>query len=261
MLIVAKDYAGPRAVALQMLLNRRRPRGMVLKVDGHYGPRTAESVQAFREEAMRTSGPGNLADGPVWQALLRDANLEIVEAVDISDPMLLEFVVPAVSPWTSPIETGGMSNGVVQVMHDIANRVKDPKKLLLVRFHGHGAPGLAAVSHGKRSIFPGANPFREHTVLSPEVVRQIRPELEKMAPLMGDFGFVELHACKVARGPGGAQLLRDLAGVWNCPVSAAIDSQAAEGKSNFLLTGEVVTAYPGGADLKTWARTRKEARS
>jgi len=259
MLFVKQGERGPRVVALQILLNRHKPQGILLDVDGAYGDRTAKSVQAYQADEMRISGRADIVSVPMWLHLLGRHSLQVIEAVDVGDPDLLDSIVPVLSDFTDPIVTGAMSNGLNQVMIEIRARARGDASVMLVRFHGHGAPGITAVSFGKRKLFPGVNPFKELSALNSDVIRVLRPALEGMAPLLCDFGFIELHACKVARGPSGIAFLRDLASIWKAPVTAGTGSQSAEGKNNFILKGELVTAFPGNVDLKTWAKSRKEA--
>lgn len=259
MLIVKRNDSGPRVVALQILLNRRL--GRTLVTDGVYGQLTADAVTRFRNDVMKASGSGDVTDGSFWQELIRGAGLQVTDAVDVTDPMLLDVVVPELGRFGRPIETGAMANGVIQVMTDIRAQVADKSKLLLMRFHGHGGPGVAAVSFGKRSLdlVKGIDHEATLAVINGKTVAAVAPQLRQMAPLFANFGFVEFHACRVALGAGGAALLRTLADIWNAPVSASTESQNAEGKSNFVLTGQIVTAFPGGVDLRRWAFSRSDA--
>jgi peptidoglycan hydrolase-like protein with peptidoglycan-binding domain len=260
MLIVKQGERGPRVVALQILLNRHKPQQIVLEVDGVYGTKTNAAVQAYQAQEMSASGRGDVADSPQWLHLINRQPLQVIEAVDVSDPLLLEVTIPELENFTSPIVTGAMSNGLEQVMIEIKARAKDDKSLLLVRFHGHGAPGLSAVSFGKRSLFPGIDAIAALTVINADTIRVLRPALEKMAPLLCNFGFVELHACKVAHGPEGRKLLQDLAAIWKAPVTAGTGSQNGNGKNNFVLIGQLVTAFPDQQDLSAWAKSRDEAK-
>ncbi|MBL8834632.1 MAG: DUF4347 domain-containing protein [Alphaproteobacteria bacterium] len=258
MLIVKRNESGPRIIALQILLNRRF--GKILVTDGIYGQNTSDAVARFRNEVMKTSGSGDLADGPLWLELIRNAGLQAADAVDVTDPVVLDAVVPELGQFGRPIQTGAMTNGVIQVMTDIKAQVAEKSKLLLMRFHGHGGPGLASLTFGKRSLdlVKGIDHEATLTVLNGKTVATLAPALRQMAQLMADFGFVEFHACRVALGAAGAALLRNLADIWNVPVTASTESQSAEGKANFLLTGQLVTAFPGGVDLRRWAFSRAE---
>src|SRR5437868_2044808 len=124
MLISFKGDASPRIPALQLLLNRFQAAGLILKVDGQYGDKTAASVQAFRGEVMLTSGRGDLVDGPVWERLLLGTTLQVVDVVDITDPEIMEAVVPDLVQFNVPVLMGAMSNGVAQAVNEIKARAK-----------------------------------------------------------------------------------------------------------------------------------------
>ena len=89
MLNVEKGEKSARVVALQILLNRDpaiRPR---LVTDGSFGAKTATAVNTFREAVMRQSGPSGVADPPMWNFLMTRAQLQVIEAVDVTDPEAL----------------------------------------------------------------------------------------------------------------------------------------------------------------------------
>lgn len=116
MLISFQGDANLRVVALQLLLNRFRIISPNLKVDGQYGGKTAHAVQGFRGSVMLTSGRGDVEDGPVWQRLICGTSLQVLDIVDVTDPAIVDAVVPDVSQFTVPILIGAMSNGVGTVV-------------------------------------------------------------------------------------------------------------------------------------------------
>src|SRR5215510_236518 len=110
MLWVESGEKSARVVALQILLNRDpaiRPR---LVTDGSFGAKTAAAVDKYRVQVMRQSGPKGVADPPMWSFLLTRAQLQVIEAVDITDPVVIETVLPNLTLSSVVIETGGMSN-------------------------------------------------------------------------------------------------------------------------------------------------------
>ncbi|MBL8234257.1 MAG: peptidoglycan-binding protein, partial [Bryobacterales bacterium] len=241
MLIVNQGVQGPRAVALQILLNRFGATGTPLKVDGHYGRKTASAVAAFRREILKSPGPGSSTDLAFWQSMLRLTQLQTIEAVDVTDPMLTETAVPELQKQkANPIMLGGTSNGVDQLMRLIGLEARGMGSVLLLRFHAHGGPGLVAVSHGTRKISPGIDPNHELTVLNEITVGKLRPVLESIAPIFANFGFVEFHACKVAQGGKGEKFLETLADIWRVPVTAPLSSQSAT-HAVFALSGATCT--------------------
>ena len=54
MFLCSFNDRNPRVVALQILLNRFKPQGIVLETDGVCGRKTHGAVQAFHEEVLRT---------------------------------------------------------------------------------------------------------------------------------------------------------------------------------------------------------------
>lgn len=257
MMQVELGEASTRVVALQVLLNRSpvvRPR---LVTDGAFGAKTLAAIEAFRDVEMRQSGPPGLADPALWRFLLGRAGLQVVDAVDVTDPSLLETVVPEVSRWLDPIVLGGMSNGVEQLVGEVRARVRGERTLMTLRLHGHGAPGLAAVSHGSRRVSPGVDPFAAQSVISTHILPALTPLLRRLAPLFHDLGFVELHSCRVAEGATGASFVRRLAEALGAPTRAAISRQAAS--DVFTLTGPTFTGFPGGLSLRAWGLSRAEA--
>lgn len=257
MLITFQGDANPRVVALQLLLNRFRITDPNLKVDGHYGGKTAAAVQAFRGKVMLTSGRGDVVDGPVWTRLIGGTNLQDLDIVDVTDPELVEAVVPDLNLFTVPILIGAMSNGVNQAITEIRARASGSGSLLLTRFHGHGAPGLAAISHGTSRLNPGINPVLAQSVFTTEVVKMLRPLLQGVAPLMHNMGFVEFHSCRTAQGPNGTAMISDLSAIWKAPVTAGLSRQKGGGNLNFVLQQPSFTSFPEKATLKTWASGRQ----
>jgi hypothetical protein len=258
MLQVAPGENSARVVALQILLNRSKAIAPKLTTDGDFGDKTRAAVDLYRDKEMRTSGPKGVADPALWRFLLARAELQVVDAVDVTDPLLLEHTVPEISKWGDPIVLGAMSNGIAQLVREIRARVKGNRSLMMLRLHGHGSAGLHAVSHGSRRIwkdFP-IDPVQAQSVISEEVIPKVMPQLRQLEPLFNDFGFVELHSCHVAEGPKGASFVRKLAVALQAPVRAAHNVQQA--KDVFILTGPTSTGFPGAGGLKDWGYGRKE---
>ena len=136
MLRVESGEKSARVVALQILLNRDpaiRPR---LVTDGSFGAKTAAAVDKFRAQVMRQSGPKGVADPPMWSFLLTRAQLQVIEAVDITDPAVVETTLPKLtSPSAILIETGGMSNGVAQLITEIRARIQGNQSIMMLRLH------------------------------------------------------------------------------------------------------------------------------
>jgi hypothetical protein len=256
MLHVAPGENSARVVALQILLNRSKAIAPKLTTDGDFGDKTRAAVDLYRDREMRTSGPKGVADPAMWRFLLARAELQVVDAVDVTDPLLLEHTVPELSKWGDPIVLGAMSNGVTQLVTEVRARVKGNRSLMMLRLHGHGSAGLHAVSHGSRRVMPGIDPFLAQSVIALKILPQLLPTLRQLEPLFHDFGFVELHSCHVAEGANGASFVRQLALAFQAPVRAAHNVQQA--KDVFTLTGPTTTGFPGSGGLKDWGYGRKE---
>lgn len=258
MLIVNQGTEGPRAVALQILLNRFGASGTPVKVDGHYGPKTAKAVAAFRKEILKSVGPGATTDVVFWNQLLRLTMLQTIETVDVTDPMLTRTAVPLLNQQPSgSIQLGGTSNGVAQLMALVAEEARYAGSVLLLRTHSHGGPGVVAISHGTRVISAGIDPNKELTVLNEHTIARLTSSLAMIRDIFADFGFVEFHACKVGQGPQGMKMVQTLADIWGVPVTAPTISQGAE-DNVFVLRGPLRTFYPGGVTLRQWAESRSE---
>jgi hypothetical protein len=238
-----------RVVALQILLNRSRSIQPKLTTDGDFGAKTRAAVDTFRDKEIRQSGPAGVADPAMWRFMLERADLQVVDAIDVTDPSLLEQVVPEVSKWTEPIVLGGLSNGVEQLVQEVRARVRGERTLLMLRLHGHGAPGLAAVSHGSRHVSPGIDPIAAQSIIALALMPTLLPLLQRLEPLFHDFGFVELHSCRVGLGATGATFVRRFADAVQAPVRAALSRQQAP--QVFTLTAPPSPGFRGAARCAT----------
>jgi hypothetical protein len=256
MLEVKFGEKSPRVVALQILLNRYVTNFPRLVTDGAYGKLTRAAVNAFRERIMRVSGPDGVADPAMWRFLLTRAKLQVIDSIDVTDPTLLEFVVPEVSKWSDPVVMGGMSNGATQLVTEVRARAQGERSLLMLRLHGHGAPGLIALSHGSRRVTPGVDPFLAQSVISNNIMPALTPLLQQLTPLMHNMGFIELHSCRVGEGAVGAAFVKRFADAMQAPVRAALSVQPMN--QVFTLTGNTFTGIPSDRSLAEWGMSRDE---
>ena len=254
-LVVEQGERSARVVALQILLNRDND--TVLVTDGAYGPKTRDAVDQFRDKVMAQSGPPGVADPGMWRFMLDRAGLQVIDAIDVTDPSVLEEAVPPIEKWTDPIVIGGMSNGVAQLVSQVRSRVGGKRNLMMLRFHGHGSPGLIAVSHGSRRVSPGIDPIAARSIITLELLPVLTPLLQQIAPLMNDFGFIELHSCRVGEGATGTRFVKQLADAFKAPVRAARSKQAVV--DVFTLVGPTQAGFPGGVHLSDWASSREES--
>jgi Domain of unknown function (DUF4347) len=257
MLWVESGEKSARVVALQILLNRDpaiRPR---LVTDGSFGAKTAGAVDKFRAQVMRESGPKGVADPAIWSFLLTRAQLQVIEAVDITDPAVIEQVLPNLTPSAILIETGGMSNGVAQLVQEIRARAAGQQSIMMLRLHGHGGPGLAAISAGSRHSTGGIDGIAAQSVITTSLMHTLAPVLSQIGPLMHNFGFIELHSCRIAEGANGRGFVQDLANTVRAPVRAGVSKQKMA--KVYTLVGQTFSSFPGNVTLRQWGLSRAEA--
>ena len=142
-----------------------------------------------------------------------------------------------------PIILHGMCGAVEHVVQEIIARAGTRRRITLLRFHGHGAPGMMNIAAGK------AAHFQHHSGVSVGNLGATSGSLAKLTPFFASRARVELHGCKVAKGPNGQKLLKDLATIWGVPVSAGTRNQIGGTGKQFKFEGPVHTAMPGGGML------------
>jgi hypothetical protein len=257
----------PTVSVLQILLSFKLGGGSMLSVDGIFGRRTKAAVVSFQSQFSDLK-PDGIVGRLTWLRLVEDTGLKIIDAVDVTDPDLMDTeVADLIDSGGSPIVTGGMSNGIV----DIANRVQQAARgagsVVLLRFFGHGAAGVMAFSDGTGVIRwqeTVGKKIKKHvryidenielSSLTPETFPKVQLALGRLTPVFSEFGSVEMHGCKVARDAGGRRLLQRLADLWRVPVTAGRRTQTAGGTSTFQFEGPIFTACPGGRSLKAWSQ-------
>ena len=236
----------PAVGVLQRLLVRA---GHDIPIDGEFGSGTVRALKAFQEEhGLPDSGRVDLW---TWQRLCAGEHLPILDVVDVCDPSLYNLEVKDLR-WSGadPIQLGGMSNGVEQAIDLIRSRA--PAGLFLLRFHGHGAPGGAAISAGDWSISGGY----ELDVINTWALEYMAVLLQRLRGLFGPYGCIQFMHCRTGRGTKGAQLMRMVAQATGVPATAAIDTQYGGGNSTWFYEGPTRTRLPGAASIGSWSRTR-----
>jgi hypothetical protein len=278
MIDVRFDDRGPFVAALQILANRWL-RATRLTVDGIWGTDT-RTVMGEIIRRVGAPGGGDRADGATWAALRDQTRVSIISANDIYDPRHDDFTPPELRGpgW---IATSGMSGGVGQVVRDIARRTRSLGPIALLRFYGHGAPGLMGVTGGTgtmrgsggESIYRDASGrelerdqrphdrwgqairgdhVRDQTTISNETFRLIEPQLRRLRSHFAPYGSVQLHGCRVGLGRSGRRLLRSLADTLDVPASAGRGSQSFGQTTTLRFEGSVQTEFPGGGTLRSW---------
>ncbi len=235
----------PTVAAVQILVNRKMRHGTYIAVDGIYGRNTREAVRAFqRERGLARDG---IVGKNTWRALTQGENLVVIDSVDATNPKDMGYEDAAIrDAGGSPIVNFGMCNGVKVVMQEIQSRA-GMGNVVLLRFHGHGAPGAMGVTTGT-----GTEISSEFGVT---VLDSLARYLGRFKWIFSSFGSAELHGCRVGAGRDGRRLVKALVRAWGVPVTAGLRTQYGGGSSTFRFEGPTFTAFPGSGDLRTWARS------
>jgi hypothetical protein len=231
----------PMVGVLQHLLNRT---GASLVPDGVFGRRTLAAVRAF--QTPRGLLPDGVVGEKTWARLTRGLNLPILDSVDITDPTFLsEDAAYVRRAGGDPLLIGGMCNGVEQTIA----MLKGYRDVFLVRFHGHGAPGVAGVASGQGEVDPKMQE-RSDIWANPVILNII----SRLRPIFGPYGCVQFIQCETGRGNQGRRLLSQLATTLGVPVTGAVLDQPFGRLWSFRLSGPTVTVVPGGGSLSDWCK-------
>jgi hypothetical protein len=150
-----------------------------------------------------------------------------------------------------------MSNGVAQLVTEIRARARGQQSIMMLRFHGHGGAGLVAISAGSRHSTGGIDGIAAQAVITLSLLQTLTPVLTQIGPLMHNFGFVELHSCRIAQGSTGMQFVKQLANVIHAPVRAGTSKQ--QMTTVYTLVGQTFSGFPGNVSLRQWGLSRAEA--
>jgi hypothetical protein len=246
-LLFRPNHHLPAVAVLQKLLNRG---GAKLTADGDFGPKTLQAVINFQR--ARSLQPDGVVGVETWPRVAASADLAILDCVDVFDPLLLEDTeTPLRRVGGHPSVIGGTCNGVEQAVTMISAASRG--NVFLLRFHGHGAPGVAGVSFG-RGDTPGA--WDELADIDTDTLDATLPMLSRLRGIFGPYGCVQFMHCETGRGPKGHLLLSKIADALGVPATAAVNDQAGLGSGNlpFGYTGPTVTAVPHRQTFARWAQ-------
>ncbi len=240
----------PAVGVAQKLLNARA--GSSLVADGDFGSKTKAAVKEFQKPR------GLTVDGVIgqntWGRMSQMAeNLRIIDCVDVFDPSLYTLEAKDIlKAGGNPILIGGMSNGVEQAVTEILIAAGS-EPIFLLRFHGHGASGVAGISFGQGGI-PG-----EHNASIHEGNwAYMQPIIARLKPIFGPYGCIQFMHCSTGKGDSGRKMLQKIADTTGVPATAAINDQLGGGLDTFRFEGATFTALPGGQTLKSWSASRPE---
>jgi hypothetical protein len=231
----------PAVTVLQKLLNRT---GSLLVPDGRFGPKTLAAVRTF--QLRHGLGHAGVVNEATWKRLTCDVNLPILDCVDVWDRTFYRQDAAYIRRIGGhPILIGGACNGVEQAVDMISTQGRN---VFLLRFHGHGGPGVASVASGHGELDPK---MRQRSDISDDPL--ILQSLRRLRSVFGPYGCVQFIECETGRGHQGRQLLSRLASELRVPITAAVNDQPFGRVPTFRLEGPTVTIVPGGGSLRTWA--------
>ncbi len=232
----------PAVGVLQKLLNRT---GFRLVPDGNFGPRTESAVKEFQR--LYRLRPDGIVGEKTWPRLA-PKDLPIVDCIDVFDPSLDQMENKDISAaGGNPVVIGGMCNGVEEAVHQI---VSVARKIFLLRFHGHGAPGVAGLGFGQ-----GETGWGEHANIGNRNFNELEPVLTRLRPIFGPYGNIQFMHCSTGQGQNGRLLLHRIADALGVPVTGALQTQYGGGQYTFQYEGPTFTAVPEGATLEAWCQS------
>jgi len=235
----------PAVGVLQKLLNRT---GARLVPDGDFGPATKTAVQTFQRHHPPLGTDGKVGQNTWPRLVAGERGLQVIDCVDVFDPSLESLEATDIRQvGGNPIVIGGMSNGVDQAVAQIV-RAASPRGVFLLRFHGHGASGIAGFSDGQG--VDGEHMSSLHT----GNLATLRPILSRLRSIFGPYGCVQFMHCSTGRGAAGRQLLRAIARELGVPVTAAVVDQLGGGLDTFRYEGRTFTSLPAGGTLRDWCQ-------
>jgi Putative peptidoglycan binding domain len=232
----------PTVGVLQCLLNRT---GASLVTDGHFGKKTLTAVKAFqRQHGLAHDG---IVGENTWRRLTTGLRLPILDSVDVWDPTFLREDARYIKKTgATPVMIGGACNGVEQVVSELSGA---GSSVFLLRFHGHGAPGVASVAAGHGELDPRSRQGSD-ILMNP----RINAILARLRSIFGPYGSVQFIECETGRGSQGRRLLTQLATDLRVPVTGAVNDQPFGKTWSFRLDGPTTTVCPGGVSLADWCR-------
>lgn len=229
----------PTVGVLQKLLNAR---GASLNCDGIFGPRTRGALSEYQRQ-VRIPATGEV-DQRTFASLFAPEGLRIADSIDVFDPEMMVDARMVQETGGGPLLLGGMSLGVLQAVVELRSQ----QNLFLLRFNGHGSPGMMGVALGKGDIDV---PFSDMTLENSRDAARLG-----LQGIFGPYGSIQMLGCRVGLGSRGQHFLQNLAHGFGVPVTGALTYQSVG--SPFTLSGNTFTGFPGGMTLKTWCEALPE---
>jgi hypothetical protein len=207
----------------------------------------------MRFQRMRDLAVDGIVGRETWPRVSVNAGLRIVDFIDVFDRSLYDLEAKDIAALGGdPLMMGGACNGVEQAIGMILQRA-GAGSVFLLRFHGHGAPGVAGVSFGQ-----GGEGFGERADIDFANFGELRPQLQRLRSIFGPYGNIQFMHCSTGRGPNGRRLLRLISQTVGVPVTAAVFDQLGGGFTTFQYEGPTNTEFSGGESLRGWCQSRPD---
>ncbi len=277
MILVERGNRLPTVAVVQRLLNEAGTSTSRLVVDGDFGRLTNTAVREFQsKQGLASTG---IVDPATWRVLSNGTGLSVIDHVDAAEDYhdrgtYRGYERDLLRTGADPIVSYDQSGRLGLLASQIRGHGR-PGSVILLRFHGHGGPGVMGVSRGR-----GGMPHQHADSISlfPNDWAAVEQHFGPLCNLFAPLGSVELHGCSIAgdvfqdqhgrrrrvlspSGMGlGAYMLHRLAELFGVPVSAATSPQYSHGRAILRFEGRVLTAFPNGlGTLAKWAAARASA--
>jgi len=178
---------------------------------------------------------------------------QYLHVIDVTDPDLLMHEAAQLGNEDPILLRRGLPDAVEMMVQRILDTVRrGGRPIGTLTFHGHGLPGIQSLAGGIPTVESPVETewvlarIAPHArdVLSNRNLDSIRPALGRLRGRFSRRGKVRLMGCYVGRGLEGRRLLRSLAGIWQVPVVAGVDRQAAGDLATYSFEGPVVAEFP-----------------
>lgn len=243
MIILRRGDRLPSVAVVQYFLNLYG--NQPIAIDGDFGNLTASALEAY-QRAHGLVVSGRVRDA-TWQHL-NQRNLQLIDSVDVTDDENMHSDYRDYGPnnrfGPDTILNYGMSLGVRNVIRQIRSQAQSGRVVLL-RFHGHGAPGHQVVSSGESG--------NDGSSFDIDYGGNFWVLIESLRGIFSPLGSIEFHGCNVGKGVRGERLLRKVANVLKVPATAGVSVQYGGVRRSQRFEGRTRTFCPNDTSLRDWA--------
>jgi hypothetical protein len=161
-----------------------------------------------------------------------------INVVDVSDRALLKPALQLQRLGQTVIESNRtVSNAVGVMVKDVISAAGCQGSISVLRIYSHGNEGIFNIAGG---VISGED---DGNAIAVSNIKQLEPDLSRLAPYFAPQARVELQGCLVGKGTDGEKLLSELARLWHVRVQATTSETSV---AAVQFTGSVVEAHPSG---------------